>query len=123
MWSGTVITVSITSPEGMGRMLRTRRSNQAIAHGVCDFEGAYIVTKGNERISANGDAPKIARTREYFSYSDGPALLMFDHDKPRDNSNAETVDALKSYRPDELLEVLATVHPELASAASVSTPC
>jgi RecA-family ATPase len=121
MSKGTVHTIEITTPAGFGRMLRSRKPNQAIAHGVSVYPKANITTKGNERFPKNG-LPTISRTKKYYSYALGPALMMFDHDKARDNSVAENDDALKPYRPDELLGNLAKIHPELVKAASVTTP-
>jgi len=47
---------------------------------------------------------------------------MLDHDKPRDNAVATNEAALKSYRPDELVALLASVFPGFADAGYVSTP-
>lgn len=107
MFAGTVKTAKLTSPEGCARMLRYLASNQAIAHGICGFDHANIVTAG--KVSAYqtkpGERPTIARTKEYFQYPAGPAMMVFDHDAARQSSVAENDKALKPYRPDELLEV------------------
>lgn len=125
MSKGRVKTISITSPNGFARMVRSREKNQAIAHGVCGFAEARIVTAREIDSSAPqcaGALPVIARTKEFFHYPEGPAVMMFDHDAAKPNAVAENDKALKVYRPDELLAVLATIHPEIASAGYVSTP-
>jgi len=126
MTSGTIETVKITSPEGFSRFLRSREKNQALVHGICGHKKALVVTKSKlDSLKANRPAdamPVIARSKEHLFYSDGPGVIMFDHDKPRDNSIAISGAALDQYKPDDLLNILATIHPAITIAASVSSP-
>jgi len=127
MFAGTIKTVSISSPDGFARMLRTRQPSQAIAHGVSEFPEARVVTASNlakqpASHQPAGALPIIARTKDFIKYPDGPAVLMFDHDKAREDAVAENEVALRSYKPAELIGLIATVMPEISGAAWVSTP-
>ena len=117
MFSGTVHTIEISSPAGFARMIRSRKSNQAIAHGTPEFKEATIVTKGKEK----PEKQVISRSEGFFTYPSGPGVLLFDHDKARPGSTGSEA-ALKAYRPQELIELLATVHPGIKEASFVSTP-
>lgn len=64
----------------------------------------------------------ISRTKDFLKYPENePGLLLFDHDKARPGSVGEEA-ALKTYRPTELIQLLATIHPGIGSASYVSTP-
>ena len=108
-------------PDGFARMLRTRTTNQAIVHGISEHKEARIVTKNQVNKQAQNGTPVIARSKKYLSYSDGPGIILFDHDKPRPLSIGSDA-ALKSYSPDALLDQLAKIHPAIAQAAHVATP-
>ena len=127
MISGIIKTVSISSPDGFARMLRTREPNQAITHGVSDFPEARVFTAsslGKQPVShRSAEAlPIIARTKEFIRYPDGPGLMMFDHDKARENAAFANEAAVKSYKPAKLISLISTLMPEIAHAAWVSTP-
>jgi hypothetical protein len=86
-----------------------------------------FVTKGmldkTQERHVPGSLPFIARSKDYIDYPVGPGLSMLDHDAPRDNAVASNNDAaLKSYRTDELVKLLASVWPGFAEAGYVSTP-
>ena len=118
---GFINRITVSSPQGFARMLRTRTTNQAIVHGISEHYEARIVTKNQVNKQAQNGTPVIARSKKYLSYSDGPGIGLFDHDKPRSLSIGSDA-ALKSYTPDALLEQLAKVHPAIANAAHVTTP-
>jgi putative DNA primase/helicase len=119
--TGILSQISVSSPAGFAKLLRTRLQNQALVHGICPlYEAPRIVTKNKVPVERNG-TPIIARTKEFIVYPDLPGVMLFDHDKARDGA-VGSEKALASYRPEELLEILSTIHPDLATAAWVSSP-
>lgn len=58
----------------------------AMVYGICGHGKARIVTQDQLATAAGGDLPAIARTREHFSYPAGPAIMMIDHDTPKEAS-------------------------------------
>lgn len=122
MHSGIIKQIGISSPEGFAKMLDSRKSNQAIVHGFCQYDYARVVTKGKVgKASISSELPVIARTKEYITYHNGPGVILFDHDKARAGSIGSD-EALASYTPETLIAVLAAVHLEIGKAAFVSTP-
>lgn len=123
MAEGVIAQIPFSSPSGFGRLLRTRQANQALVHGLCLHKKAKVVaTKRIGKVPAVQDGlPVVARSKEFITYPDGPGLLLLDHDKPRDGAVGSDA-ALSSYRPGGLIEVLATIHSPLATAAWVSSP-
>jgi putative DNA primase/helicase len=122
MSTGTLTRLTISSLEGFARMLRTRKDNQAIVHGIYQgAEVAKLTVKSKVSGTEKNGYPIIARTKEFIVYPDAPGVMLFDHDKPRDGSVGSAA-ALVSYRPADLLEILATIHPELTKAGWVSSP-
>ena len=120
---GIITQIPFSSPTGFGRLLRTRQANQALVHGICLHKKARVVTtKKIGKVPAVPDGlPVIARSKEFITYPDGPGLMLFDHDKARESA-VGTVEALASYRPDQLLRIVSKVHPALSRAAIVATP-
>ncbi|MCI5115550.1 MAG: DUF3987 domain-containing protein [Candidatus Electrothrix sp. AX1] len=117
---------AIVTPEEFGSFLQGLESNQALVHGVCDYEKAALVAKnqletkaGEEPETADG-LPIMARSKDFFHYPEGPGLLMLDHDQPRENAVALDDKALKAYRPDELIDIIGGFFEALKEAARVS---
>lgn len=82
----------------------------AMIYGHCGYDQARVVTQAQLATSKEGRLPVIARTREFFQYPAGPAILMIDHDVPKE---AEVL-------PDgELLSRLYRVCPALEYAPHV----
>jgi hypothetical protein len=122
MATGTLTRLTISSLEGFARMLRSRKETQAIVHGIYQgAEVAKLTVKSKVSVAEKNGYPTIARTKEFIIYPDAPGVMLFDHDKARDGS-VGSASALESYRPEALLEILATIHPELAAAGWVSSP-
>ncbi len=126
MAEGTLNTLSISSLQKFADGLRKMKSNHALVHGISDYPVTEITTSGKlDAAQAGrpaGALPLIARTKEFIHYPDGPALLMFDHDKARDNAVADDALARKTFCPDEVVELIAEVMPEILQAGWVSTP-
>jgi putative DNA primase/helicase len=120
MHSGFIKQIPISSPEGFAKMLASRKENQALVHGVCKHKEARVVTKGKVG-KVSSDIPVIARTKDYIAYSDGSGVILFDHDKARDGAVGSD-EALSSYSPENLIKMLATVHPDIGMAAFVAMP-
>ena len=122
MGAGKISQIKISSPAGFAKMLRTREHNQAIVHGIClDHENAKIVSKKYLQSAPKNGVPVIARTKDYIVYPDLPGVMLFDHDKARDKSVGSD-QALKSYSSADLVSLLSSIHPDIESAAYVSTP-
>ena len=126
MAEGTLKTESFKSYKQFANGLRRLKPNQCLVHGTSAYDLADVTTIGKlAQVKKNRPAdalPIIARSKEHIKYPDGPALMMFDHDKARDNSIAENDSAPKSYRTAELMKLLSTIMPEIANAGYVSTP-
>jgi P4 family phage/plasmid primase-like protien len=128
MSKGRAETVTLT-PEEFGPFLQGLQSNQAIVHGVSDYNKAGIVsgrrlkTKADEEPRTDKQGlPIISRTKDFFHYPTGPGLLMLDHDKARTNAVAlDPEKALKAYSPEELITIIAGIFSAIKGAARVST--
>ena len=81
----------MSAPEEFSPFLQGLQSNQALVHGINDYNetvilsGKRLKTKAGEepeRTKKEG-LPIIARSKDFFRYPDGPGLLMLDHDKAR----------------------------------------
>jgi putative DNA primase/helicase len=127
MFAGLIKTTRST-PQRFADGIRTLEPDKAIVHGICGHEEASVVSKArlnevrNKALTAKDSLPVIARTKEYITYPDGPGILMFDHDAPRDNSTALYDKALESYTPQSLIGCVVELFSEIASSAWVSTP-
>ena len=121
MYTGHIKKIPVSSPTGFKKMLRTRTANQAIVHGVSQHDEALVVVKSKVGSYPKNGTPVIARSKDHITYSDGPGVILFDHDKARDLSTGADK-ALKAYSPEGLISCLATVHPDIANSAYVSTP-
>ena len=75
MISGNVETVE-TDLKALGDVMQALGHNQAIVHGTCGQDNARIVAKKQ----FNGQPGAITRTKDFFSYPPGPALVMIDYD-------------------------------------------
>jgi P4 family phage/plasmid primase-like protien len=120
MGSGTAETVSIL-PKDFGPFLRTLQPRQAITHGTTQFPKVQITTAAKQEQAIPHGLPVVARTRDHFSYSNGPGLLLLDNDSPRSNAVALGDRALQPFCPNELINAIAGFFPAIASAASVSS--
>jgi hypothetical protein len=120
MSAGRAETITL-APAQFGAFLQGLKQKQAIAYGICNHNKALIVSKAKENgaRAANG-LPIIARTKEHFRYPEGPGLLMFDHDKARDNAVSLDNKALTVYTPDRLIEIISSFFPEIKQAAYVA---
>ncbi len=108
MYRGVAEEVEIPFAE-LGEYLRSLSQNQAIAHGLTGHRRVNVVsTEGYA-----GQPGTITRTKEFFSYSQGPGLGLFDHD-PKPGQPALT--------PDEFINVICEVWPGFAELPTVCTP-
>jgi len=108
MSTGSVETVTIPF-DRFGSYLRELNSSQAIAHGICGYSAARVVSEKNFL-----DQPgTVTRTKKYFRYSTGPGLGVFDHD-PKPGQVALT--------PEEFRKIVVGVCPDFQDVATVYTP-
>ncbi len=89
--------------------LDTLSSQQAVGFGVCGRDRARVVRQSDLSVNSNA----VARTKEYFRWPDGPAILMLDYD-PRPDEAALS--------PEQLRNALLAAIPELASASMAWRP-
>jgi len=126
MSTGTIQTKKVSTFVQLAEGLRKLAPNQCLVHGICDHPKAVVVIKGmlDKALArrAPGSLPVISRSKDHISYPPDGGLLMLDHDRPRENAVALNEAALKSYQPDELVALLASVFPGFADAGYVSTP-
>jgi len=86
-------------------------SHHALCPGVCDRDEVCITFVGRD----NPDDGLYARSKRYFQFEDGlPALVIFDYD-PDDRGKLMS-------SPDQLLQVIGVIHPDLKPAAHVEKP-
>lgn len=122
MASGTIDQVSILSPAGFAKFLRSVDRNQAMVAGTSQHSKAKIVTKKQlKKTKPQNGQNLISRTKDCIKASDGPGIILFDLDKSRPGSIGSEA-ALKAYSPQKLIDIIAQFHPEIAKAARVSTP-
>jgi hypothetical protein len=120
MSTGGVATIDI-SPEKFPQFLQAMTPNRAIAHGICGHKNALIVSKAKENgAKSKTGLPVIARSKKHFRYPEAPGLMMFDHDRARDNAIAEEEKALQECSPERLIEIVSGFFPEIGHAAHVS---
>ncbi len=127
MTRGRAITTTL-SPEEFGPFLKGLGSNNALVHGICDYEEAGLLSKKQLKTKAGEEPertkkeglPIIARSKDFFHYPEGPGLLMLDHDQARKNAVALDDKALKAYHPDELIDIIGAFLDPLKGAARVS---
>ena len=94
---------------GLPHFLRTLKTNQAIGHGVCQYDKVQVVSQQK----FVGQSHTVTRTNEYFKYSTGPGIGMFDHDpKP----------GIEPLSPQEFKDIIGQVHPPFRDVATVYTP-
>ena len=124
MSRGKAFTNTMTPAEFAGR-LGKQNSNAAIAHGVCGHDKTIIVSKAKyhqaKKNRKTDSLPIVTRTKDCFSYPDGPGILLLDHDKARDNSFALHDKAIQAYPPEDLITIIGNFFPEILSASWVST--
>lgn len=95
--------------EEFGPYLRTLSSNQAILHGVCNYEKANVVS-----VAKFQQQPQtVARTLDFFRYPEGAGIGMFDHD-PKAGQKALT--------PKELIGIIRNTCPEFGNLPTWCTP-
>lgn len=75
MTRGVVERVVLDGPEDLASLLLRLGPANALAYGVCPADKADVVLKAQVK---NG---QVARSRQYFSWPDGPGILMLDCDE------------------------------------------
>ena len=92
------------------KQIRTNKMyDRALIHGVSEYEEANIVSKKH----FNGQPNTITRSKEYFKYSNGPGIGMFDHDPQVGQP---------FYDKEMLVNAIVNVFPGFDGTATVYTP-
>ena len=112
MIEGVCETVTVDGLAGFSDILKTLDKNQAICCGVTKFATIALVTEKAYQ-QAGRPADKIPRTKGFFNFPDGPALMPFDYD-PEATGGA--------YNKDDLVKALRSTIPGLKQAAFVWIP-
>lgn len=107
MTAGTAETVSLPFSE-FGTFLRSLKHKQAISHGVCGRDHANIVSTAK----FTEQPGTICRKKEFFHYSGGWGIGMFDHD-PKPGRDALS--------PAQLFDAVSAVWPAFADLPKVVT--
>ncbi len=102
--------VEITDLKDLGTILQQVGPEQALVAGVNGHLSVQIVSE--RLLPKYPDA--IARTKENFSYSSGPALILLDHDAPGAEMAGDS--------PTELLAILGALFPPIKNAAWLCVP-
>jgi putative DNA primase/helicase len=104
MYSGKARKVTLPFRE-FTQFQKHTKSNQAVGFGVNEADTV--------KISVNGALKPgyVARTKESFPYTQGPGVIMLDHDFNEFS---------KSFTAETLRDVLIEVHPEIATAECIS---
>lgn len=111
MRQGRAIRSGMITMEGFADLLdRQPNHAKAFAYGVCGIKKAQIITK--RALKRNEQRYTISRTREFFSFSDGPGIMMLDYDPAEEST---------SMSQDELLAALYSACPALKDAPHVVT--
>jgi len=83
---GNVRVGHILNLSELGKLIESLTADQALCYGIPSISSAKIVTKDTlaEMVDKTG---YISRTPDYFSWSNGPGILMLDYD-PEDGQEA-----------------------------------
>jgi len=103
---GNVRVEHILNLSDLGKLIESLTADQALCYGIPSISPAKVVTKNTlaEMVDKTG---YISRTPEYFSWSNGPGILMLDYD-PEGDQNVLS--------KDELIADLRRAVPALAMA-------
>jgi len=82
----------------------SKKTNFALVHGISDFDSVKIVSQKKFK----KEEGTITRTKENIYYPKSPGILMFDYDSGD-----------FSYSPDELLNILSEIHPDIENSSKV----
>lgn len=92
----------------LGLFIRGLAKNQAIAHGITEYDKVDIVSASRY----TGQPRTVTRSKEYFSYPAGWGLGMFDHD-PKPGQRVLT--------PEEFREIIGNIWPIFSKFPTVTT--
>jgi len=93
--------------------LESTESKSAFAYGLYDSERFGPEVKVTTKAEVDPSQKNISRTKDYFHYPDGPAILMLDHDLSIYGS---------AFTPEKLVELLTELIPEFQDCAYAVKP-
>ena len=91
--SGRISTKEVANLLAFGDVLVQQQPNQCLIYGVAPNEATELITKG-AWLQAGRPAHQIPRTKDQFSWPEGPAIAMLDYDAPKDGTEALSKEAL-----------------------------
>jgi len=112
MTDGIAERLTIPDLAAFAGLLPDLTPKQALAYGINGHDRARVVPKGAPP-PVGGDLPTIYRTRDHFTWPDGPGILMLDYD-PAPDGPPLGMEALRA--------ALAVACPTLAKAPAVWRP-
>lgn len=111
MTEGIAEKIRLKSAGELASLLTNLKTDQALAYGVTPYDTAAILTAEElKKHKQNGGQPTISRTREYFTYPEGPAILMGDYDPQKDETPLTS---------DEFRETMYGIVPAIRTAPHV----
>lgn len=105
--SGTARTEQCAGLGEFASLLDRLRANEAVAYGITGRPASPVVTKDEQHLHPGA----IARSRDFFAFAKGPAILFLDHDPDHVH---QAIDG-----PDELRACMLEACPELISAPAM----
>jgi len=99
-----------TDMKGFAKLLPTFSSNEALGFGIHDAERYGDCVAIRTKLQAQSDQGILARSKNDFSYAQGPGIIMLDHDP----SGEHEID------PVQLMDHLTTICPQLKKVGYVT---
>jgi RecA-family ATPase len=107
LFDGTVKSKRFATVRELAEFANSAPPTLTLGFGVCGHKRAKLTTKARREL-ATGDKPMVSRSKDCFSFGDGPGVLHIDYD-PRPGKPPMT--------PDELVAALRSAVPELEFVA------
>jgi len=111
---GMATRIEISSVTDLAVLLSGLSPADALTYGVSEHAEACVVSRDLlSQVTQNGGPPIIARTREFFAFPKGPAILMLDYD-PQEGQPSLTSEQLRA--------LIYSVAPAIEHAPHLVTP-
>lgn len=112
MSRGRAERVEVASLAELGELVASLGPNQALGYGIADLPLCEVVARWEwEKLGRPADP--IARTKDHFTWPDGPAILMLDYDP---------ADPLGTFSGDDLINLLRAAVPALSQVELLWVP-
>ncbi len=112
VYEGSMQVQSVETPKGFADLLMSLTSNQCLTYGLPPHD-AGLVTEEVWKKMGRPDGP-LPRSSTIFEWSNGPGIMMFDYDPPKEGANPLS--------KKELLKTLLTACPGINDANLIWWP-